>query len=221
MTAQGNADYFLTKFDKTGTALWARTAGSGAAAYTERGYGVAVDNLGNIITSGECMRTTTFQGGANPPVTYTCLGINTDGFVAKYNSSGDLLWARFQADFQQEYTTSVAVDPSNNVVCVGYFGTSGYDTLKLPDQVFTSHVYGTNSRDWYVVKYDPNGLVLWGKTAGTAVTMINLGVLLPMHPVISMSVDKVSGIRSLLVVLLFTLIQLGILLGLRKQRLLI
>ena len=45
ITTQGNVDYFLTKFDKTGNALWARTGGSGAAAYTERGYGVTAKQL--------------------------------------------------------------------------------------------------------------------------------------------------------------------------------
>ena len=39
----------------------------------------------------------------------------------------------------------------------------------MPDSTNTSFVYGTPSRDWYIVKYDPDGLVLWGKSAETAV----------------------------------------------------
>ena len=170
MTDQGNADYFLVKFNSSGTALWARTAGSGAFAYTERGYGVALDNLGNVITGGEFFKTTTFQGGGNPNITKTAFGNNTNGFIAKYTSSGDLTWLRTQEDSRQEYTYKVAVDPSNNYTCVGYFGTSGFDTLRLPDPGYdTVFVYGTNSRDWYVVKYDQNGHVLWGRTAGNSV----------------------------------------------------
>ena len=29
-------------------------------------------------------------------------------------------------------------------------------------------MFGTPSRDWYIVKYDPNGHVLWGRTAGNS-----------------------------------------------------
>jgi hypothetical protein len=171
MTSQGNQDYYVAKFNSSGTALWARTAGSGAFAYTERGYGVALDNSGNVITCGEYMRTSTFLGGSNPNISMTALGINTEGFIAKYNTSGDLLWIRDQRDFAQEYALNVGVDPSNNYVVVGYFGTTTADTLKLPDppSTDTMKVYGTPSRDWYIVKYDQNGHPLWGKSAGNSV----------------------------------------------------
>ena len=169
MTSQGNQDYYVAKFNSSGTALWARTAGSGAGAFTERGFGVALDNSGNVITCGEYMRTTTFQSGSNPNIIKTALGVNTEGFVAKYNSSGDLSWLRTQEDFLQEYAVRVATDPSNNSIVVGYFGgtSSGkvYDTLKINDQDSTHYEYGAPSRNWYVVKYDSVGHVLWHKSA--------------------------------------------------------
>ena len=91
MTSQGNFDYFLVKFDKFGNALWKRTAGSGPGSNPERGYGVRLDHLGNTITCGSFFINTTWEGGANPPITYTAAG-NLDGFVAKYDSYGNLLW---------------------------------------------------------------------------------------------------------------------------------
>jgi hypothetical protein len=166
MTSQGNADYFLAKFDKSGNAIWARTAGSGLGSFTERGYGVTVDHSGNEITAGHINRTTTFAGGSYPPITITAAGVNLDGFVAKYTPAGDLSWVKTVTGVSQISARKVAADQSNNIVCVGYYGTSsGNDTANFFGVVPTLHSVAS-SRDWYIVKYDSNGTALWARSAG-------------------------------------------------------
>jgi hypothetical protein len=161
MTSQGNYDYFLVKFDKNGNALWKRNAGSGAGSFPERGFGVKIDHLGNIITCGSFFNTTTWEGGANPSISITSAG-NLDGFIAKYNATGDLLWVQPQASPAQVYTYKVAIDQSNNIINCGYFG-SGTDTTCRFDTI----TIGSNGkRDAFVSKYDPNGHALWAITAG-------------------------------------------------------
>jgi hypothetical protein len=170
MTSQGNYDYFLVKFDKTGTALWKRTAGSGVGSYTERGYGVKLDHSGNIITAGHLNRTTTWEGGSNPPVTITAAGVNLDGFVAKYTSAGDLSWVKSVTGVSQISARKIAIDQNNNIICNGYYGTSsGNDTANFFGVIPTLHSVGS-SRDWYIVKYDSNGTALWARSAGGALS---------------------------------------------------
>jgi hypothetical protein len=170
MTSQGNYDYFLVKFDKTGTALWKRNAGSGVGSYTERGYAVKLDNAGNIITAGHLNRTTTWEGGSNPPVTITAAGVNLDGFVAKYTAAGDLSWVKSVTGVSQISARKIAIDQNNNIICNGYYGTSsGNDSANFFGVVPTLHSVAS-SRDWYIVKYDSNGTALWAKTAGGALS---------------------------------------------------
>src|ERR1035437_5528789 len=166
MTSTGNYDYLLVKFDKTGTAVWKRNAGSGAGAYTERGYCVKLDNSGNIITSGHLKRTTTWEGGSNPPITITAAGVNLDAFVAKYTSAGDLKWVQTVTGVSQISARKHAIDKSNNIISCGYYGSSsGNDSANFFGVIPTLHSVGS-SQDWYIVKYDSNGTALWARSAG-------------------------------------------------------
>jgi hypothetical protein len=162
MTSQGNFDYFLVKFDRDGNALWKRNAGSGAGSFPERGYGVRLDHLGNIITCGSFYATTTWEGGGNPDITYTSMG-NLDGFIAKYDSSGKLLWVKPQASVSQIYTYNVAIDNSNNIICCGYFGSATSDSIAYFDTITVKSNHG---RDAFIAKYDPDGNAIWAKSAG-------------------------------------------------------
>jgi hypothetical protein len=163
--SQGNFDYFLVKFDKDGNALWKRTAGSGPGSAPERGYGVRFDNLGNIVTCGSFFITTTWEGGGNPDITISAVG-NLDGFIAKYDSSGKLLWVKPQASVAQVVTYKIAIDKSNNIVSCGYYGSGTVDTCRFD----TITVKSNGSRDAFIAKYDQDGHVIWAKTAGGPTT---------------------------------------------------
>jgi|CZKP01.1.fsa_nt_gi hypothetical protein len=166
MTSQGNFDYFLVKFDKDGNALWKRNAGSGPGSFPERGYGVRFDLLGNIITCGSFFATTTWEGGGNPDITYTAMG-NLDGFIAKYDSSGKLLWVKPQASVSQIYTYKVAIDNRNNIIGCGYFGSNTSDSIAYFD---TISIKSNAARDGFIAKYDPNGNAIWAKNFGGPVS---------------------------------------------------
>ena len=166
MTSQGNFDYFLVKFDKDGNALWKRNAGSGAGSFPERGFGVRLDHFGNIITCGSFFSTTTWEGGGNPDITYTTMG-NLDGFIAKYDSSGKLLWVKPQASVSQIYTYKIAIDNYNNIVGCGYFGSNTSDSIAYFD---TISIKSNKARDGFIAKYDPDGHAIWAKNFGGSVS---------------------------------------------------
>jgi hypothetical protein len=162
MTSQGNYDYFLVKFDKNGNALWKRTAGSGPGSSPERGYGVRFDLLGNIVTCGSFFSTTTWEGGGKPDTTINSTG-NLDGFIAKYDSAGKLLWVNTQKSVAQVVTYKVAIDNSNNIICGGYFGSSTSDSIAHFD---TISIKSNKGRNGFVAKYDQFGHALWAKPLG-------------------------------------------------------
>ncbi len=96
---------------------------------------MAVDNSGNVCVAGEM-----YTGNGNQVL------------LAKYSSSGATLWtATYSANNSTyEYVRGgVAVDASNNIYVSGY--------------VYYSNNNYNNYYDLFVVKYDPNGNLLWSK----------------------------------------------------------
>lgn len=161
----GAESIFVVKFDPIGNVVWARRDGGNGM---DEPYSVAVDNLGNVIIGG-------FSSGGN----FLTVGSNTftnqnptttDAFVAKYNNSGNVVWARIISGVGWEEIRSVTADPSGNVFATGWFSTAslviGSYTLSNP----------TGIDKMFVVKYDSNGNVLWvgqettnAKTCGSSI----------------------------------------------------
>ncbi|MCS7001105.1 MAG: hypothetical protein NZ481_09570, partial [Candidatus Kapabacteria bacterium] len=141
---------------------WARGAGgqSTSTDYYAYGYRVAVDNDGNVYVGGWfyyyiTIGTTTYYAYGG--------GANYDVFVAKYSSSGTLLWVRTGGGTSTEYIWGIDVDNSGNVYISGwyysnpcYFGSTTLATVSTPDV--------------YIVKYDANGNLLWAaRQAGSSI----------------------------------------------------
>ncbi len=157
LTSQGNVDFYVVKFDHDGKALWGR---SGGGILTDRGYGVAIDDAGNVIVTGHYYGSSTFESK-----TVVSSG-NLDAFTAKYDSAGNLIWLKEGKGTSQVSTRGIAVDKDDNYYIVGYFGTSGKLTVEFDTLTLTSN----GQRDIFLVKYDSAGAVKWGVNAGSAVS---------------------------------------------------
>jgi hypothetical protein len=86
VTGPGTSPFYLAKYDTNGTNLWVQPASGSVQGY---GRSVAVDGAGNVLVCGSFTGTANF-GGAN---TLVCSG-GADIFVAKYDPSGNLIWAK-------------------------------------------------------------------------------------------------------------------------------
>jgi hypothetical protein len=152
-SGSGLPDIFLAKYDTSGNVLWAKSA---EGINEDIGYSVAVDASGNAYVSGYFI---------SPTLTFGSDTLTNSGgdaiFLAKYDASGNVLWAKSAGGTGGEvgYSYSVAVDASGNAYLTGYFYsftiTFGYNTL-------TNAGYD----DIFLVKYDAGGNVLWAKSAG-------------------------------------------------------
>lgn len=87
LSCSGSSDIFICKYNPQGTVLWAKRAGG---TNLDICSSVVTDISGNIYISGYFSGSMTFEGGTN--VLLTSLG-GEDGFIAKLNESGDVLWA--------------------------------------------------------------------------------------------------------------------------------
>ncbi len=159
-TTNGSSDIFIAKYDAVGNVLWAKSAGG-----THKDYGssVAADAFGNLYLSGS------FQSQA---ITFGSTILTAAGcgnmFLAKYNASGNLLWAKSAGGTNDVRVNSNIVDTQGNCYVVGSFPCNsiifGSITLTNDSIYFPCDIMATS--DMFLVKYDPNGNVLWAKSVG-------------------------------------------------------
>ncbi len=150
----GNYDGFLVKFGPNGNRLWGTYYGGNG---NEDCFSCATDNSNNILISGYTHSDTGIS-------TTGAAQINMDGvedaYIAKFNSSGNILWSTYLGGNDYEDAYSVCADKNNNVIVGGSgISTNGIATpgayKMLPD-----------GQDAFIVKYDSNGVKKWGTYYG-------------------------------------------------------
>ena len=114
LTNNGDFDVFITKYDAAGNVLWAHSAGGSAMDY---GYGIATDHAGNVYITG-WFNSTTITFGA---FTLTNAGTGPDIFLVKYDSTGNVVWAKRAGGTAGDTGYSVATDADCNVYVTGEF----------------------------------------------------------------------------------------------------
>jgi type IX secretion system substrate protein/beta-propeller repeat-containing protein len=147
----GSATIFLAKYDSSGNVAWAKSAVGSAISYA-----VKSDKFGNIYITGVFdSLTLTFNS-------YVLTNSGSyDSFIAKYDSSGNILWASRAGGTGDDESYSVTSDLFGNAYITGYFTSSSI--------IFNSDTLNAlGSGDFFLAKYDSSGNVLWGKRAGGA-----------------------------------------------------
>ncbi len=156
VTSAGDSDFFLVKYDEAGNAVWARRGGTDV--FNDFGTAVAVAPDGSVYAAGYFTGIATWDGGDNPDIELTTFS-DFDAFVAKYTASGDLEWVRQAGGVGQDTGRDLAVDADGNVYFVGGFeGTGTFGSVVLES---------AGSTDAFLVKYDPDGNVLWARRGGS------------------------------------------------------
>ncbi len=131
----GGKDWFLAKYSPAGALQWVRLAGS---ATDDQAYDVAVDSANNYYIGGRISGVAAF-GGTN-----VGSAGQTHLVLAKYDSGGNLLWARDVGQSGSTETCGVGIDSNDNpLIC----GSSSSGSPTGP----------------FVAKYNSVGTQLWKK----------------------------------------------------------
>ncbi|MDJ1479528.1 SBBP repeat-containing protein [Cytophagaceae bacterium YF14B1] len=113
---------------------------------------VAVDKSGNTYVAGSLYGTGTFQ------TTVLSSAGNNDIFIAKYDSTGQLLWAKIAGCTGQAAALDIAIDLSGNPYITGYF----FGSITFGTTTMTTHDKGLAM---YVAKYNADGDLQWAQKA--------------------------------------------------------
>ena len=184
----------LVKYDSSGLEQWNRTWNANQFDFCN---GIALDSSGNIYLGGDTIRMADLAdmilikydssgvqqwnrtwGGEE--IDY-CLAIAVDSLnniylagytssfgagggdisLVKYNSTGGFQWARTWGGSGHEFCSEIALDSYNNIYIIG--GTSSF---------------GSEDKDFCLLKYDSSGVLLWNKTWGGAEYDIGKDILI-------------------------------------------
>ena len=153
-TNPGSPDVFIAKYDATGNVLWAKSVGGTG---DDRGYSVSADAGGNVFVTGYFY---------SPTLTFSSTILTNSGsgdvFIAKYDATGNMLWAKSVGGINDDYSYSVSTDKVGNVFVTGYFQSH---TIAFGSTTLTN----AGIINLFIAKYDANGNVLWAKSAAGAV----------------------------------------------------
>jgi len=171
LTSAGGLDIFLAKYAGPGDLLWIVQAGGSS---DDSGQDVAFDGDGNVYLTGSFTNLATF--GSTKGATITVTGTGVTIFLAKYTSSGALLWVQTGAApyAQQNNTLGVAVNAATGSVYIA--GTSQNDTTFSSANGTVNTVPGVGTWHMILAKYDTNGNFKWGETNAAEPNSISYAV---------------------------------------------
>ncbi|MEW6158363.1 MAG: SBBP repeat-containing protein, partial [Verrucomicrobiota bacterium] len=118
MSSQGNQDVLLMKIRSTdGALVWMKRAGGAGSDF---GNAVATDTERNIYVVGKFNSTSMNFSGVLLPF----LGGESDGFIAKYDKDGQVIWAKRLGSAGTDSLQSVAVADDGRIIATGFAGNS-------------------------------------------------------------------------------------------------
>lgn len=160
VSSSGGSGTFIVRYTDQGQFLWARQFSGQVPGASCTPRSVAVDTNDDIIVTGYFTNSIDFNPGAFPADSVlTYLGTDTDGFVCKLDANGDFIWVRGLQGTAEIWSSTVAIDPSNNVILGGYASFGDVDLDPGLGVVMMNTSPGT--RDGWLIKLDPNGDYLW------------------------------------------------------------
>ncbi|MBL7809467.1 MAG: T9SS type A sorting domain-containing protein, partial [Saprospiraceae bacterium] len=158
-TLAGEDDLFLVKYNAQGNVLWAKSAGSNLDEFASS---LSLDPSGNIVIAGYYKSPSLSIGSSSL--------INAgaeDAFLAKYDPSGNVLWAKNLSGTKRDQANDIHVDKTGSIYMAGCFASpqlifgattlsnSGLDDSFITKLDWTTAVSALNEEDWAHVYPNP------------------------------------------------------------------
>ena len=157
-------DTFIVKLSSSGTCVWARNFTSNNM---DGGAALAVDGSNNVIVAGGFQGTLDFGSGV---ILTGHSSSQSDIYLAKFNSSGGIVWAHNYSGTTNNGQTvyDVATDSSGNIAMTGAFKATVDFCAPGPACPLTAanNPISGPSNDAFIAKYTSGGVAVWVKSFG-------------------------------------------------------
>jgi hypothetical protein len=161
LTNTGNYDTYVVKYDASGVIQWAKSANG---AFDDIANGITLDPSGNIYITGYFTSPTLIFG------TYTLTNTGgTDIFIVKYDSNGNVVWAKSEGGSNSEESNSITSDQLGNIFVTGWFQSSNLT-------IGTNSLTNTGGGDVFIAKYDGAGNTQWASSMDGAASDVGYGI---------------------------------------------
>jgi PKD repeat protein len=151
-------DIFLAKYNNNGIEQWVKTAKGNSSSNDDDVTGLESDRYGNLYLSGSFYSPTFIL--ANDTLNNNG---NNDGYLAKYTTSGTLIWLKNIGNTNFDRITSITLDENDNIYTAGIFNSSSLSISN--DTILNS---GDLNMDVFLTKFRPNGTLIWMKKYGNS-----------------------------------------------------
>ncbi|UOK43900.1 MULTISPECIES: SBBP repeat-containing protein [Flavobacterium] len=169
LTSAGAWDIFLAKYDASGNYVYAKALGG---FFWDQSAGLAVDVSGNVYITGYFSGTADFDPSAGVANLISAGGSN-DIFLAKYNASGNYVYAKKIGGTSDDVGTAIAVDGNGNAYVTGYFS----DTVDFDPSAGVANLSSAGIEDIFLAKYNSSGNYLYAKSLGGASSDSGSGIV--------------------------------------------
>lgn len=142
---------FVAKLDTSGQILFLKSYHCTERLYV---YAIAADQIGNVVIGGSFTGTVDWDGElmVNGSADYT------DPYLVKFNSQGDIVWTKRAWSSFDDEILDVQIASDNSIYVSGTFrATLNFVAFSL---------YSAGAGDMFIAKYNPDGVILWGRSAG-------------------------------------------------------
>jgi hypothetical protein len=146
----GDYDFFLAKFNSSGSLIWSRIFGG---SYYDHIYSLAIDLNDDLIITGQ----TVSPDFLLPPSNASSF-LKFEAFLIKISSSGEILWSSLFGGTDHDAPSTVLTDSLNNIIVTGL-------THSLDFPGFNSSVR-SDTGDGFLVKFSSDGTFLWSTLIG-------------------------------------------------------
>jgi hypothetical protein len=174
---------FITKYNSLGNVVWVESAPG--IFYNNDANGITTDTFGNVYITGYFQDTAMTFG----TITLTNPGFQ-NAFLAKYDSLGNIIWARCAGGPHTNARGSAVATKSGNVFITGR---NGSDSISFGATTLNA----LGSTGIFIVKYDTAGNELWAKSAGGASLDMGYGIALDSNENIYITGDLYSPLLTL------------------------
>jgi hypothetical protein len=153
-----NTAAFFAKYNASSAVVWAKKIES-PVLITLTDMDIANSQ---VYLSGYYRDTTNFN--TNGGITNLSPAGNNDGFIAKYNTNGLLVWANSIRGIDNEAVENIHVNIDGNLLVTGHY----FNSIDLdPTNGNTSFVSSSGQRDLFFAQYNSSGALRWGKSIGS------------------------------------------------------
>jgi hypothetical protein len=157
------SNLYLSKMDSSGNILWMNhlKGGTGHAyGYGAPGIGICTDKFDNVYITGG------FTDSLKLDTTTTIISTHSNAaFIAKYSSTGMLIWAKQPKGNSLSCGVDISSDSNGNIYTIGEYSADSisFDNLTPITYLGADATSGIHYPDIYIVKMDSLGSAIWIK----------------------------------------------------------